>query len=163
MSEDDFPEPKARPTDMQMTVQSSADASAVVALQDPRELPLEERLQHAEEHEQKLKHIMEKVPINIRHLQGSSAGAGSGEFHIYRNARNQEQKRLREMEQRWKAEQEKLIVKRQYEDAQQALESKTARNRAKRQKRKEKKHAKGTLQDSTAATVRNVQPESNTL
>lgn len=46
MSEDDFPEPKARPTDMQMTVQSSAVASAVVALQDPRELPLEERLQH---------------------------------------------------------------------------------------------------------------------
>ena len=41
----------------------------------------------AEEHDKKLRHVVEDIPIKIRHLSGSSAGAGSGEFHIYRKVR----------------------------------------------------------------------------
>lgn len=38
----------------------------------------------ADEHGKKLQHIMDTVPIKIKLTQGSCAGAGSGEFHIYR-------------------------------------------------------------------------------
>jgi hypothetical protein len=41
----------------------------------------------AEEHEKKLRHIVEDIPIKIKNQSGSSAGAGSSEFYIYRNVR----------------------------------------------------------------------------
>ncbi|KIR60013.1 hypothetical protein I314_03864 [Cryptococcus bacillisporus CA1873] len=73
----------------------------------------------------------------MKNVQGSSAGAGSGEFHVYKQSRRREYERIRLMTEKTKAEEEQAeFLKRQAErDA--TAEAKTAKNRAKRQKRKQ--------------------------
>ncbi|VDK46129.1 unnamed protein product [Anisakis simplex] len=77
-------------------------------------------------------------PDFVRNVVGSSAAAGSAEFHIFRNNRKREMDRLDYMNQ--KALQEELdaeyIAKRERQIKQE--EEKTAKKRAKRQRHKEK-------------------------
>ncbi|KAL5485455.1 hypothetical protein ACEPAI_8097 [Sanghuangporus weigelae] len=78
----------------------------------------------------------------MKNVQGSSAGAGSGEFHVYKAARRREYERLKVMDetvQKEMVEREFEQKKRQWEET---AEVKTAKNRAKRQKKKEKAKAK---------------------
>nr|KAJ3421953.1 hypothetical protein HK105_001720 [Polyrhizophydium stewartii] len=74
-----------------------------------------------------------------RNIQGSSAGAGSGDFHVYRAMRRKENNRLRELDEAARKEQEK----REYEERMQAIRDKEAiktnKNRLKRLKRKQGK------------------------
>ena len=94
----------------------------------------------------------------MKNVQGSSAGAGSGEFHVYKASRRREYERLKVMEdQSKKVCSIRLIVlspgltllqeadQQEYEqrkqEREQVLEAKTAKNRAKRQKKKEKAKA----------------------
>ncbi|KAJ3202420.1 hypothetical protein HDU67_000573 [Dinochytrium kinnereticum] len=71
----------------------------------------------------------------VRNVQGSSAGAGSGEFHVYRALRRKEYSRLKMMETKSKEE----LVMKQYQDKidqiKKAEEEKTAKKREKRKKR----------------------------
>ncbi|OQR70907.1 PRKR-interacting protein 1-like [Tropilaelaps mercedesae] len=79
-----------------------------------------------------------KVPDFVRNVMGSSAGAGSGEFHVYRQLRKKVITRVKLMEEQ--AEREKLdedFAKRQAEKEKEA-QLKAARKRAKRQKKKQK-------------------------
>ncbi|XP_059171949.1 PRKR-interacting protein 1 homolog [Physella acuta] len=84
-----------------------------------------------------------KAPLEfIRNIWGSSAGAGSGDFHVYRGVRRREyarQKFIKEM-----AEKEELdeAYKKRLEQHKLEAEERTAKKRAKRLKKKQKNKAK---------------------
>jgi len=79
----------------------------------------------------------------MKNVQGSSAGAGSGEFHVYKASRRREYERTKMMEE--KVEKEALAM--EFDEKKRKMEedadSKTAKNRAKRLKKKERSKTKG--------------------
>ncbi|KAF9076225.1 hypothetical protein BDP27DRAFT_1210965 [Rhodocollybia butyracea] len=74
----------------------------------------------------------------MKNVQGSSAGAGSGEFHVYKASRRREYERLALLEEASRKETEDAEFKRKREETSAVAEAKTAKNRAKRQKKKGK-------------------------
>lgn len=75
----------------------------------------------------------------VEFTMGSSAGAGSGEFHKYLGARNREKERIEEMEQSAKVEEEKRAFAERVERNRLEAEERTRRNAEKRKKLKMKK------------------------
>ncbi|KAH0566074.1 hypothetical protein GP486_000539 [Trichoglossum hirsutum] len=83
-------------------------------------------------------------PEIVANVQGSSAGAGSGEFHVYKASRRREYERLRIMEEEVKREKEKGEFESRREELRKQDEAKTNKNKAKREKQKARKmKAKG--------------------
>lgn len=78
----------------------------------------------------------------VRNVMGSSAGAGSGEFHVYRHIRRREYSRQEFLQH----SKEKDDLDRDYhyklEENRRAVEEKAAKNRAKRHRQKERQKAK---------------------
>jgi len=72
----------------------------------------------------------------MKNVQGSSAGAGSGEFHVYKQSRRREYERLKIMDEKSTKESEQAEFERRKRERDEAADAKTAKNRAKRQKRK---------------------------
>jgi len=90
----------------------------------------------------KLRKINDEVPTKVLNVMSSTAGAGSSEFHIYRNYRRKEQDRVKKMEtDAARAEVEEGFKARRDAAAQEA-EERAAKKRAKRQKKKGKKRAR---------------------
>ncbi|KAL0272223.1 UNVERIFIED_CONTAM: hypothetical protein PYX00_005282 [Menopon gallinae] len=79
-----------------------------------------------------------QAPEFVRNVMGSSAGAGSGEFHVYRHLRRKEYARQKFIQ--LKSEKEMLdeAYKRKLEQNAKMAEERTAKRRAKRLKKKEK-------------------------
>ncbi|KAM5451482.1 hypothetical protein MaudCBS49596_003754 [Microsporum audouinii] len=82
-------------------------------------------------------------PEIIANVQGSSAGAGSGEFHVYKASRRREYERIKLMEEELKKEKDEEEFNKAREEARRKDEEKTERNRRKREKRKKGKGKKG--------------------
>ncbi|XP_053562229.1 PRKR-interacting protein 1 isoform X2 [Bombina bombina] len=78
------------------------------------------------------------APEFVRDVMGSSAGAGSGEFHVYRHLRRREYQRQEFMD--LMSDKQKLDVEfqRKLKENQMKSEERTAKRRLKRQKLKEK-------------------------
>ncbi|KAI9848386.1 MAG: hypothetical protein M1837_000180 [Sclerophora amabilis] len=78
-------------------------------------------------------------PEIVANVQGSSAGAGSGEFHVYKASRRREYERLRLMEEEVKKEKEAEEFKKRKEELHKKDQARTNKNRAKREKMKARK------------------------
>ncbi|RYP50820.1 hypothetical protein DL768_003738 [Monosporascus sp. mg162] len=78
-------------------------------------------------------------PEIVTNVQGSSAGAGSGEFHVYKAARRREYERLRRMDEEVRREREQAEFERAREERERRDGEKTRRNRERREKMKARK------------------------
>lgn len=78
-------------------------------------------------------------PEIVANVQGSSAGAGSGEFHVYKASRRREYERLRLMDEEAKKEEENERWAREERERKERDEERTRKNREKRNKKKAKK------------------------
>lgn len=87
---------------------------------------------------------------------GSSAGAGSGEFHVYRHLRRKEYARQKHIQHKSRQEELDDEYNQRIENNQNAAESKTAKKRAKRLK--QKLRAKNKPKSSAAAAVVGEEP-----
>jgi len=82
------------------------------------------------------------VPEIVQNVQGSSAGAGSGEFHVYKASRRREYERLRQMEEDVKGEEEGEKWEREKKEREERDREATRKKREKRERLKRKKGGK---------------------
>ena len=73
-------------------------------------------------------------PEIVANVQGSSAGAGSGEFHVYKASRRREYERLRAMDDEVQKEADEAAFLARKAEQEKKDDEKTAKNRAKRAK-----------------------------
>ncbi|RVE55965.1 hypothetical protein OJAV_G00231260 [Oryzias javanicus] len=78
-------------------------------------------------------------PEFVRDVMGSSAGAGSGEFHVYRHLRRREYQRQDFLDKISEKQQKDLDYLKRLEENKKAAQERTEKRRRKREKLKQKK------------------------
>lgn len=89
------------------------------------------------------------VPEFVRNVMGSSAGAGSGEFHVYRHLRRKEYARQKFIQEKGYKELLDAQYHEKLEQNRKQAEETTAKKRAKRLKRKQKMKDKKKMKGTT--------------
>lgn len=87
--------------------------------------------------------VAQAPPEIVANVQGSSAGAGSGEFHVYKASRRREYERLRIMDEEVEREEKDAEWEAKRAKAREEEEEKARKNREKREKAKARKAKKG--------------------
>ena len=87
--------------------------------------------------------VAKAPPEIVANVQGSSAGAGSGEFHVYKASRRREYERLRIMDEEVEKEEADRAWEEKRAKAKEEEEEKMRKNREKREKAKARKAKKG--------------------
>lgn len=85
------------------------------------------------------KDILPPPPEIVANVQGSSAGAGSGEFHVYKASRRREYERVKRMDEAVAKEKADADFESQQTERKRKDEERTSKNRKKREKIKLKK------------------------
>lgn len=91
------------------------------------------------------------APEFVRNVMGSSAGAGSGEFHVYRHLRRKEYARQKFIEEQARREELDSQFQERLESKKREADEKTEKKRLKRLKKKQKakdKRKKGAVNES---------------
>jgi len=88
-------------------------------------------------------------PEIVTNVQGSSAGAGSGEFHVYKASRRREYERLRLMDEEKEIEEKDAVYESAVGEARRKDEERTEKKRREREKARLRKQ-KGKTGDGTA-------------
>jgi hypothetical protein len=111
-----------------------------------------------EKPEEKLPRVF-KPPEFVRNIWGSSAGAGSGDFHVYRGVRRREYARQKFLTE--KSEKDKLDdeFQKRLKEHKKADQDKSAKKRAKRMKKKMKQKAKKTKLNNNSANGKGEESE----
>ncbi|XP_067667963.1 PRKR-interacting protein 1 homolog [Haliotis asinina] len=97
----------------------------------------------------------------IRNVWGSSAGAGSGDFHVYRGVRRREYARQKFITEKAKKDKKDLDYQKRVEDNKRAADDRTAKKRAKRLKKKAKQKTKKAKQEEKKAESDESEEESD--
>ena len=92
-------------------------------------------------------------PEIVANVQGSSAGAGSGEFHVYKASRRREYERLRLMDEEVEKEEKDREFRERKEQLRKAEEEKLSKNQAKRAKKQARKEKAKTMGGGDAMEV----------
>ncbi|EGX88056.1 DUF1168 domain protein [Cordyceps militaris CM01] len=98
-------------------------------------------------------HAGSRPPEIVTNVQGSSAGAGSGEFHVYKAARRREYERLRDMDAEVRREHDQKTFVEDKQGRDRRDEEKTRKNRERRDKMKARKANKGKQPAAAAAAA----------
>lgn len=102
-------------------------------------------------------------PEIVTNVQGSSAGAGSGEFHVYKASRRREYERLRAMDDEVRREKDQDEFEKEKSEIHAKDDEKTRKNREKREKMKARKAKKGNSGGAPTTTNRNGKPANGTV